>query len=483
MNSEIISAQQSSPMRFKSSTIFSYPWQTSVLEVADFATVLNETRLKVGTSPCGLPVVMLANLMQQDFSERITMLEGLISSASKGDAFSLRKFLCFEREYTHLPSNLDISALQAKTEGVIANLSTKNRATLSSLLLAYRTADVAAALEGYPERPLKFQQTRVFGDEIQLFNHLHTWPSLLTTFRHAIGLSNISVIQSGEVSSAHRHVAILRNLVAHKGASSAFVNIQLAVISLHRLLIDSEIDRTDGNASGFSHDDLEYLRIVASSSDKLEVPFRLALFISPLFLLIPKSLHKLKRRVDFFEVIETQVRQQTGKRLGNQRPPLLARVEKELYSSLFRLATQDLCFLTEIKDCMGRIPWDELNAIDASSGSSWFQPAGDAPSSLPTAEAVSSGSVSMPAPEEGDAVFSLLTTEAVSSGSVSMPAPEEGDAPSSLPTAEAVSSGSVSMPAPEEGDAPPSLPTAEAREVISSVPEQEENAAPPPLLR
>jgi hypothetical protein len=62
-----------------------------------------------------------------------------------------------------------------------------------------------------------------------------------------------------------------------------------------------------GNASGFSHDDLEYLRIVASSSDKLEVPLRLALFISPLFLLIPKSLHKLKRRVDFFEVIEVRL--------------------------------------------------------------------------------------------------------------------------------------------------------------------------------
>lgn len=50
---------------------------------------------------------------------------------------------------------------------------------------------------------------------------------------------------------------------------------------------------------------MEYLGI-GSNVDKLDLPLRLALFISPLFLLIPKSLHKLKGRVDVHELIEVR---------------------------------------------------------------------------------------------------------------------------------------------------------------------------------
>jgi hypothetical protein len=114
--------------------------------------------------------------MQQEFSERILAFETCVSLASKGDAFFLRKFLNFERDYSelysHLPSDL-LSKLQAKTpaksEGIITNLSAKNRSTLSNLLLAYRTVDIAAAtLEGYPEQPLKYERTNFFGDEIKV---------------------------------------------------------------------------------------------------------------------------------------------------------------------------------------------------------------------------------------------------------------------------------------------------------------------------
>jgi hypothetical protein len=46
--------------------------------------------------------------------------------------------------------------------------------------------------------------------------------------------------------------------------------------------------------------------MLGGNSDKSELPLQvhLALFISPLFLLIPKSLHKLKGRTDMFEVME-----------------------------------------------------------------------------------------------------------------------------------------------------------------------------------
>jgi hypothetical protein len=59
--------------------------------------------------------------------------------------------------------------------------------------------------------------------------------------------------------------------------------------------------------------------------------------------------------------------------LGNRRPPVLQYVENELIKSLIRLATEDIDLVTEIRDCMLRIPWSSIEAIDESE-SSWFQP-------------------------------------------------------------------------------------------------------------
>lgn len=59
--------------------------------------------------------------------------------------------------------------------------------------------------------------------------------------------------------------------------------------------------------------------------------------------------------------------------MGNKRPALLLHVEKEIFSSLFRLATQNLDLVKEMRDCIGRMPWDDLNALNESE-SSWFKP-------------------------------------------------------------------------------------------------------------
>lgn len=67
----------------------------------------------------------------------------------------------------------------------------------------------------------------------------------------------------------------------------------------------------------------------------------------------------------------------TGKALGNRRPPLLQRVEKEVLTSLFRLATEEVDLATEMKNCVGRMPWEALYAINQlndASELSWFQP-------------------------------------------------------------------------------------------------------------
>jgi hypothetical protein len=59
--------------------------------------------------------------------------------------------------------------------------------------------------------------------------------------------------------------------------------------------------------------------------------------------------------------------------LGNQRPTLLSSVEKELFLLLFRLATDELDFFTEVRDCMSRMPWDEIREIGDSDEGSWFK--------------------------------------------------------------------------------------------------------------
>jgi hypothetical protein len=50
------------------------------------------------------------------------------------------------------------------------------------------------------------------------------------------------------------------------------------------------------------------------------------------------------------------------------------RVEKELFTTLFRLAMEDVDMFSEIRNCMGRMPWREIDQIGNGPDSSWFKP-------------------------------------------------------------------------------------------------------------
>ena len=49
------------------------------------------------------------------------------------------------------------------------------------------------------------------------------------------------------------------------------------------------------------------------------------------------------------------------------------RVEKELFTTLFRLAMEDIDMFSELRNCMDRMPWGELNRIGNGPDSSWFR--------------------------------------------------------------------------------------------------------------
>lgn len=61
--------------------------------------------------------------------------------------------------------------------------------------------------------------------------------------------------------------------------------------------------------SDLIQDGMEQLRQFSSNSEKLELPIRLALFVSPLFLLTPKSLYKVKGRIDIGDVMQVCFRE------------------------------------------------------------------------------------------------------------------------------------------------------------------------------
>jgi hypothetical protein len=121
----------------------------------------------------------------------------------------------------------------------------------------------------------------------------------------------------------------LSQLVHRKGDATIFVNIQLAAMSLHRILdrrTDISFSFADElqdlatpqegpsnilwvfrmliypelfftpvhrlNEESLTEEEQETLRPILAQSDKLDTPLRLALFVSPLCLLLPKSLHK-----------------------------------------------------------------------------------------------------------------------------------------------------------------------------------------------
>lgn len=99
--------------------------------------------------------------MLQEFSRKLMAFEKIISSSAHGDGLGIRRFMGFEREYSHLG---DLAhALRANEEVAMTSLSTKSKSVLSMLLLAYRMIDIAAALESHPELPIKVEREGSFG--------------------------------------------------------------------------------------------------------------------------------------------------------------------------------------------------------------------------------------------------------------------------------------------------------------------------------
>lgn len=93
---------------------------------------------------------------------------------------------------------------------------------------------------------------------LQLMERVHNWPDILSKFANIISTPNLimgtitdtndpTIPNTNEAMKAthsgskeglglKRQIAVLQNLLACKGVTTSLINMQLAVISLHRLL-------------------------------------------------------------------------------------------------------------------------------------------------------------------------------------------------------------------------------------------------------
>ena len=108
------------PLRLKSSLVATYPWDTSALYLADLVSSFHGGTFQVLTQHHLLGNVF--DTLQQELSEKIISIESLIASSNHGDGFSLRQFLGFERDYTHLNAFLQAHAdLMVVASSISAN--------------------------------------------------------------------------------------------------------------------------------------------------------------------------------------------------------------------------------------------------------------------------------------------------------------------------------------------------------------------------
>ncbi|KDR70306.1 hypothetical protein GALMADRAFT_144965 [Galerina marginata CBS 339.88] len=104
--------------------------------------------------------------------------------------------------------------------------------------------------------------------------------------------------------------------------------------------------------------ELEEFKVLIKNceSNGFRLPLQIALFISPIFLLIPVKLRSASW--DREEILRF------AKALGNQKPELLQRIEKEIWFSILEIAIGTKQPYTAMKVVLENLPWSEIEEMD-----------------------------------------------------------------------------------------------------------------------
>lgn len=96
---------------------------------------------------------------------------------------------------------------------------------------------------------------------------------------------------------------------------------------------------------------------------QMRAPLHLALFISPIYLLIPNQLVARPYNRNTMLCISSC--------LGNSKPPIIFDVEMAIWKTLFSIATENTDPIIALNKLSTDLPWERINEV-SSEDSQWF---------------------------------------------------------------------------------------------------------------
>lgn len=152
--------------------------------------------------------------------------------------------------------------------------------------------------------------------------------------------------------------------------------------------LSSNIPRLTGSRDLSGEEQEIVLEVVRSAEQGgMRLPLQIALFISPLALLIPVQLHTTRySQANIVLVSEPKFHiislhfltyMKDSHALGNTKPPLLILIEKAIMVMLFRIASGEVRVKAGIRDLVFELPWADINRLgDNEDVNTWFKPCG-----------------------------------------------------------------------------------------------------------
>ncbi|KAF8890225.1 hypothetical protein BD779DRAFT_1671556 [Infundibulicybe gibba] len=328
----------------RTSVLASFPWSTD--------TVVMKSDLAMGFDPGDSPKGLIQASETLERKIPTTLAENLRQIHDESPA----EFRLFTDNWT-------------KHKGVVK--------MLVCLLTTYRVIDVRSWIGDNSSEnvPLFPRLAEIGSTKEQPWSEIRDWMVVLREARTSLG--RVEVENSPRpFNFAH---SICR-LVRDKNRAQAFLNFQVAAMHLNYIsegntdLPDQTEDlfeqlamrSTTTSKSGDKSEDYSLgivLNEMSKTTQRLRLLLHIALFVSPLFLLAPKSFHE--RDWDRKSLI------MTFRAFGNGKPEWLKYVEKLLWNVLFQMAG-GANVVTAIQAFLGNLPWDMIDGLPVAE-KQWFQ--------------------------------------------------------------------------------------------------------------
>ena len=221
---------------------------------------------------------------------------------------------------------------------------------------------------------------------LQGWDRLENWPQILFDFKKSLDKSRQLPAAFTSVQQGSGPLRLLQMMErnhstrAYSAVESNFLFAAMHLACMQDFKFPHEIcpDLLDANDSlhrkhPLPPEDLETLRILyakyspsgGDGPSRLRSPLHLALFISPLFLLLPFNI--IKKSYNRQAMIDI------SRCLGNQKPQVILEVEKAIWNTLFSLVSGTIDPLGLLQNLSDKMPWSKIDSAQSTdSVRRWF---------------------------------------------------------------------------------------------------------------